>query len=111
MSVGGAKYEGKLSLPGGNLIEQINDGGEERMLFFEHQGNRAVRHGRWKLVALDDEPWELYDFDVDRIEMNDLAKKHPRRVKRMAAAWDTWGAANQVTPLPRDLGVGYLKAD
>jgi hypothetical protein len=43
--------------------------------------------------------------------MNDLAKKHPRRVKRMAAAWDTWGAANQVTPLPRDLGVGYLKAD
>ena len=48
---------------------------------------------------------------VDRVEMNDLSNKHPQRVKRMAAAWDKWGEANQVTPLPRDLGVGYLKAD
>jgi arylsulfatase len=81
------------------------------MLFFEHQGNRAVRSGKWKLVALDDQPWELYNFSVDRVEMNDLSNKHPQRVKRMAAAWDKWGEANQVTPLPRDLGVGYLKAD
>jgi arylsulfatase A-like enzyme len=111
VSVAGAKNEGDLPLPGEDLIEQINNGGEERMLFFEHQGNRAVRHGRWKLVALDDEPWELYDFSVDRVEMNDLAKKHPQRVKKMASAWDAWAAANQVTPLPRDLKVEYLKAD
>ena len=56
-------------------------------------------------------PWELYNFSVDRVEMNDLSNKHPQRVKQMAAAWDKWGEANQVTPLPRDLGVGYLKAD
>ncbi|MDA1160840.1 MAG: hypothetical protein O2983_14630, partial [Planctomycetota bacterium] len=111
VSVAGARHEGNLPLPGENLIEQINKGGEERMLFFEHQGNRAVRHGRWKLVALDDEPWELYDFSVDRVEMNDLSQKYPQRVKKMAAAWDKWGAANQVTPLPRDLKVDYLKAD
>ncbi len=111
VSVAGARLEGNLPLPGENLIEQINKGGEERMLFFEHQGNRAVRHGRWKLVALDDKPWELYDFSVDRVEMNDLSQKYPQRVKKMAAAWDKWGAANQVTPLPRDLKVDYLKAD
>ncbi len=81
------------------------------MLFFEHQGNRAVRAGRWKLVALDDQPWELYDFAVDRTEMNDLAAKYPNRVKTLAASWDEWAEANQVTPLPRDLGVKYLKPD
>jgi hypothetical protein len=43
--------------------------------------------------------------------MNDLASKDPARVQRMAAACYKWGTANQVTPLPRDLGVGYLKAD
>jgi arylsulfatase len=114
VAVSGAKYDGKLPLPGVDLIGQINDVTEQnknRMLFFEHQGNRAVRSGRWKLVALDDQPWELYDFSVDRIEMNDLANKQPQRVKRMAAAWEQWGAANQVTPLPNDLGVKYLKVD
>jgi arylsulfatase A-like enzyme len=111
VSVANAKYAGKLSLPGIDLLDQLHNGTAERMLFFEHQGNRAVRSGKWKLVALDDQPWELYDFTVDRVEMNDLANKHPRRVQQMAAAWDKWGAANQVTPLPRNLGVGYLKAD
>ncbi len=111
-AVGGATYEGKLSLPGTNLVDQLNNGtAEERTLFFEHQGNRAVRQGKWKLVALDDQPWELYDFDVDRTEMNDLAAKFPGRVKAMDAAWEKWGSENQVTPLPKDLGVGYLKPD
>ena len=94
-----------------NLVQQINSGGDERTLFFEHQGNRAVRAGRWKLVALDDHAWELYDFASDRTEMNDLAKSHPEKVKNLAAAWDKWGAENQVTPLPRDLRVKYLKPD
>ncbi|MDF1858687.1 MAG: arylsulfatase [Verrucomicrobiales bacterium] len=112
VAVAGATYEGKLSLPGVDLIEQINHGtAEERTLFFEHQGNRAVRRGKWKLVALDDQPWELYDFSVDRTEMNDLAGKYPERVAEMNKAWETWGAENQVTPLPDDLGVKYLKPD
>ncbi|MFT5468902.1 MAG: arylsulfatase A-like enzyme [Verrucomicrobiales bacterium] len=108
----GTAYDGKLPLLGVDLIAQLhNGGGADRTLFFEHQGNRAVRSGRWKLVAFDDEPWELYDFNVDRTELNDLAKVHPERVKEMADAWDAWGAENHVTPLPRDLGVGYLKPD
>jgi arylsulfatase A-like enzyme len=111
VAAAGTTYEGKLSLPGTDLVAQLNNGGGERTLFFEHQGNRAVRQGKWKLVALDDQPWELYDFTQDRIEMNDLAGKFPEKVKQLSAAWDKWGAANQVTPLPRDLGVRYLKPD
>ena len=111
-AVAKTRYQGRLDLPGTDLIAQLNNGFKKgRTLFFEHQGNRAVRQGKWKLVALDDEPWELYDFTRDRIEMNDLAKKFPRKVGQLSAAWDKWGAANQVTPLPRDLGVKYLKPD
>ncbi len=112
LAVAGAEYKGKPDLPGIDLIGQLNNGFTKgRTLFFEHQGNRAVRRGRWKLVALDDEPWELYDFTRDRIEMNNLASKHPDIVRQLSAAWDEWGARNQVTPLPRDLKVKYLKPD
>ena len=111
VAVSGAAYRGQLSLPGVNLIRHLNRSGPERTLFFEHQGNRAVRRGNWKLVALDDEPWELYDFTNDRIEMNDLSEKFPLNVKQLSAAWDWWAAENHVTPLPRDLGVKYLKPD
>ncbi|MFK8114757.1 MAG: arylsulfatase [Rubripirellula sp.] len=110
-AVAKADYEGSLALRGTNLIKRINGDNTSRMLFFEHQGNRAVRADRWKLVALDDEPWELYDFHVDRIESNDLSTAHPEIVAKLSAAWDRWAKENQVTPLPRDLGVKYLKPD
>ena len=112
VAVAKTKYMGKLNLPGTDLIAQLHNGFKKnRTLYFEHQGNRAVRQGKWKLVALDDEPWELYDFMNDRTEMNNLAKKFPKKVKQLSSAWAQWGAANQVTPLPRDLGVKYLKSD
>lgn len=106
-----AQYTGKLDLPGTDLIAQLNDGGNERILFFEHQGNRAVRRGSWKLVALDDAPWELYDFTTDRTEMNNLASLRPLLVNELSDAWDHWAKQNHVTPLPRDLKVRYLKPD
>jgi arylsulfatase len=69
-------------------------------IFFEHEGNRAVRDGRWKLVAKGVKgEWELYDIEADRTEMHDLAKDQPERAKRMAAAWDAWAKANDVLPL------------
>ena len=111
VAVAGANYQGSLSLHGSNLIEQLHRGEIDRTLFFEHQGNRAVRQGKWKIVALDDEAWELYDFSTDRSEMNNLASRHPSIVDRLSKAWDQWGAKNHVTPLPRDLGVKYLKPD
>ncbi|MDF1755432.1 MAG: arylsulfatase [Verrucomicrobiales bacterium] len=112
VAVGGATYSGELSLPGVNLIQQLNEGTPgDRTLFFEHQGNRAVRQGRWKLVALDDQPWELYDFSVDRSELNDLSAKYPEKVKAMNLSWEKWGRENLVIPLPKDLGVKYLKPD
>ncbi len=56
----------------------------------EHEDNRAVREGRWKLVALKDGPWELYDIERDPTEMNNLAANNEDLVSRMAKAWEGW---------------------
>jgi arylsulfatase len=61
-----------------------------RTLFFEHEGNRAVREDRWKLVSLAGHPWELYDFENDRSELHDLSAQHPETAARLAAAWEQW---------------------
>jgi arylsulfatase len=81
----------------------------ERTLFFEHEGTRAVRDGRYKLTALRGGPWKLYDMKRDRTELEDLADQHPQRVAQMAKKWDTWAAENQVTPLPENYPVNYLR--
>ena len=44
----------------------------EAPTFWEHEGNSAVRWGNHKLLHLHGEPWELYDMDVDRTELNNL---------------------------------------
>jgi arylsulfatase len=68
-------------------------------LFWEHEGNRAVREGRWKLVAKEGQPWELYDMEEDRTEMHDLAGNHSQEVQRLSAKWDAWAARANVLPL------------
>ena len=59
-------------------------------MFWEHEGNAAVRIGKWKLVRNYPRPWELYDMDSDRTELNDLATKHPDRVADMAQQYNAW---------------------
>ena len=68
-------------------------------LFWEHEQNRAVRDGEWKLVAKADQPWELYNIPADRAELHDLASTRPDRVKAMAAQWDAYAARADVLPL------------
>ncbi len=68
-------------------------------LFWEHEGNRAVREGDWKLVAKAGRPWELYRIPDDRIEAHDLAASEPDRARDLAAKWDAYAARADVLPL------------
>ena len=71
-----------------------------RLLAWEHEGNRAIREGKWKLVSVGDAAWELYDMDADRVEMNNLAAAQPERVKTMSAKWEAWAKRTNVVPKP-----------
>jgi arylsulfatase A-like enzyme len=71
---------------------------EPRTLYWEHEGNRAVRRGDWKLVAVHGGPWELYDLRNDRTELDDLAAVHPDRVGELAALYDAWAERSGVRP-------------
>ncbi|OHE81500.1 MAG: arylsulfatase, partial [Verrucomicrobia bacterium RIFCSPLOWO2_12_FULL_64_8] len=68
-------------------------------LYWEHQGNRAVRMGRWKLVAKGSAgDWELYDMEKDRTEMNNLAAAQPGRLQQLAASWEDHARRINILP-------------
>ena len=75
---------------------------EERQLFWEHEGNAAVRDGRWKLVREGQRgSWELFDMNADRTEQHDLAAKHPDRVESMRRDWNQWARSVNAIPKPK----------
>ena len=69
-------------------------------IFWEHEGNRAVRVGDLKLVSKHPGGWELYDIAKDRTELHDLAATMPDRVKELSAKYDAWAKRVNVAPWP-----------
>jgi len=77
-------------------------------MFWEHEGNAAVRIGKWKLVKRYPRDWELYDMDADRTELHDLAAQQPARVKDMAAQYEAW--AERCGVIPREKIVALMSS-
>ena len=88
-----AKWEGHDILPmeGRSLLPAFDDRPIERdFIAWEHEGNKAIRAGDWKLVAFAGQTWELYHITKDRTEQHNLADKEPAKVKDLADKWLTW---------------------
>jgi len=69
------------------------------ILFWEHEGNRAVRKDNWKLVSkYPDDVWELYDLSTDRIEMMDLNSQYPEKVDSLKKEYEYWAKRSGVLP-------------
>lgn len=89
-------------LEGRSLLPVFHGGriADRGMLFWEHEGNCAVRDGRWKLVSAWPDTWELYNMDADRTELHNLAETYPDLVNRLAKAYRTWSARVGAQPWP-----------
>lgn len=106
VDISGAKYPGEHAgekitpLEGRSLVPAFGNGTIERdAIYWEHEGNRAIRIGDWKLVAKGPAaPWELYDMKADRTETTDLSARQPERVREMIAKWESWAHRTKVLP-------------
>jgi arylsulfatase A-like enzyme len=112
-----AKYPSEFNsqkiqpMEGVSLAPALNGNSLNRSqpIFWEHEGNRAIRIGNWKLVSMHPGEWELYDITNDRTEMNNLAAKEPKRVAEMASLWDAWAKRVGVMPWPLNQGKAKKK--
>ena len=104
VELAGAKYPAAPIQPmeGRSLVPAFADRPLERdALFWEHEGNAAVRAGDWKLVRLGrDGRWELYNLKTDRTELHNLAAEQPEIARRLAAQWEAWAERARVKPYP-----------
>jgi arylsulfatase A-like enzyme len=106
LEAAGAKYPAELAgrkitpVEGRSLLPLLTKNEElpARTIYWEHEGNRAVREGRWKLVSAFPNPWELYDLQADRNEQKDLAGEMPDMVHDLSAKYDAWAAKCEVRP-------------
>ena len=86
---------------------------EPRAIYLAHQGNKAIRMGKWKAVSggilngpygdwktYNSLPWQLYNMEEDRSELKDLSAEYPEKIKEMAALWEKWARETQVYPMP-----------
>jgi arylsulfatase len=108
VDVSGAKYPTEFQ---GRSIEPMegrslapafaNKDIQRDAIYWEHEGNAAIRKGDWKLVRRGGKgPWELYHLLKDRTEQQNLATAEPAKVKELAAAWETWAKRARVLPGP-----------
>jgi len=95
------RIEGKSLLP---LFKSENRDGHDHICW-EHEGNRAIRQGKWKLVSYYSAPrqkrlsrgprtgpWELYDLEQDRTEMHNLSEVNPDKVSELSTLFDQWSS-------------------
>ncbi len=98
------EFNGKRIQPveGESFLPALTDANWRRQnpLYWEHEGNRAVRIGDWKLVSKHPGDWELYNMIDDRTELNDLSASEAERVRTMSHLYDNWAERCEVRPWP-----------
>ncbi|QJE96332.1 arylsulfatase [Luteolibacter luteus] len=98
----------------------------ERPIFVEHEANRMIRKGKWKLVTENFRAFDgefpahqklLYDMDADPGESNDLAAQNPAKVVELVDEWNAWSTRvglppeRLITPPPSNLTPAPTTAD
>jgi len=101
VAVSGAQYPAEATPLEGRSLVPVFAGQplDREAIYWEHEGNRAVRAGDWKAVAKGPRgAWELYNIAEDRSEVHDLANSQPQRLQKLVAMWDQYAKRTQVLP-------------
>ncbi|MCI0332019.1 MAG: arylsulfatase [Planctomycetes bacterium] len=106
VEVSGAKYATERNgqkiqpMEGASLVPALSGQPIDRKapIYWEHEGNRAIRKGKWKLVMKFMGPWELYDIDADRTEQHNLVEQEPKVAQQLIAEWEAWAKRADVDP-------------
>ena len=97
------QYQGRdiLSLDGKSFLSTLK--GEDLLreqLFWEHEGNQAMREKDMKLVRQHNHAWELYDLAADPTELDDLSDTNAPTAERMQQQYQQWMRQTGVQPWP-----------
>ena len=87
----------------GESFRSLINGGEtsdERVFYWEHEGNRAVRIGKWKLVQSVNKSWELYDLENDPTELSNVKDSNPETFKQLYDKYMDWTVSAGVLDWP-----------
>jgi arylsulfatase A-like enzyme len=106
VDVAGAKYptnhDGNPILPmeGRSLVPALHGKKIPRSdaFYWEHEGNRAVVDGSYKLVSRFPNKWELYNLEADRCELHDLSGSEASRLAKMKDRYAQWAKRCNVLP-------------
>lgn len=100
LELSGARYPLDLPVSPGKSLVPLLRGSREPIhpepLYWEHEGNAALRWGSWKLVREYRKPWELYDLSVDRTELDDLAGTRRDKLEQLVILWEAWARSRRV---------------
>ena len=91
-------------IEGESFLPLLTDGNwnRERPIYWEHEGNRAVRQNEWKIVSKFPGLWELYNMDDDRTELSNLIDKNKPLVDELMGKYDVWAERCEVRGWPLD---------
>ena len=73
-----------------SLLQEKDSWDDERTLYWEHENGKAIRKGNWRLTALANGGWQLFDLAHDLSETNNVAAEYPEKVREMKSLWNTW---------------------
>jgi arylsulfatase len=97
-----AEFNGRNVLPlaGKSLLPVFKNGQREghQTVGWATSGSRAIRMGKWKLIAARGGSWELYDLADDRTETHNLAAAFPDVVEDLTTRWQQWAGPAGTTP-------------
>jgi len=93
VNAAGGNADAITNIDGVDLMPYVTKQNKARpheVLFWKKENRGVVRQGDWKLLRYPDRPAELYNLAKDVTESNNLAYKHPEKVKELFKVLWEW---------------------